>query len=584
MKKNNSENKKNSPSSRRSFLGQVSGVTAATLATVLAKPTLAQTEKAIVPANGVTELDFSRALKAYQCRLNAANMALQRPAIDQLGNGDDDRYPNKIGSYSKALPHNQLGEVEPNAYATLAKARTTQNPADFEAIQLGLGRKLTSPQAGLAMDLEGPDSQHVTLPPAPRFDSAEEAGEMVEIYWMALARDVNFNDYGSSPIIEAAAADLSRLSDFRGPREGTRGVIRRAQLEATDIGADPSASQVRTVSRRSNGQITANTIFRNSTVGDLTGPWLSQFLTMDFSFGANTVSQKMKTVPAGLDYMTKYQDWLDVQNGADPSSTIIYDPTARYIRNLRDISQWVHVDALYQAYLHACLIMLQQGTRLDSGLPIYNSKVQAGFAQCGGPHVLSLVTEVATRALKAVWYQKWFVQNRLRPEEYGGRVHNHMTAAAQYPIHSDVLNSRAVAEISRKNGNFLLPMVFPEGSPTHSSYGSGHATVAGACVTALKAFFDETDVVKNPMIVNASGTGLVPYDGSPLTIGGELNKVASNVANARNGAGVHWRTDAVNSLQLGEAVTIGILEEQKLTYNDNVQMTLTKFDGTKITI
>ena len=573
-------------SSRRNFLGKVSGVTAAAIATGIAnQPALAQAvnngEKNTPPINQVTTegtgFDPNRVLKSYQCRVNAANMALQRPIVEQLSNGDDERYPNKIGSYSKALPHNQLGEVDLNAYATLVKARTTENPADFEAIQLGLGRKLTSPQAGLAMDLEGPDSHHVTLPAAPRFDSAEEASEMVELYWMALARDVNFSDYGTDPIIAAAAADLSRLSDFRGPRDGGR-PVRNAQV------AEEGSRLADLRGRRSNGQITPNSIFRNSSLGDLTGPWLSQFLTLDFPFGANAVSQKMKTLPAGTNYMTKYQDWLDVQNGADPSQNIQYDATPRYIRNLRDMAQWVHVDALYQAYLHACLIMLAQGTRLDSGLPMYNSKVQAGFAQCGGPHILSLLTEVATRALKAVWYQKWFIQHRLRPEEFGGRVHNYMTGAAKYPIHPDVLNSRAATELYKKYGTFLLPMAFPEGSPTHSSYGSGHATVAGACVTALKAFFDETDIIKNPMVTNADGTALVPYDGATLTVGGELNKVASNVANGRNAAGVHWRTDAVNSLKLGEAITIGILEEQKLTYNDNVQMTLTKFDGTKITI
>ncbi len=41
-------------------------------------------------------------------------------------------------------------------------------------------------------------------------------------------------------------------------------------------------------------------------------------------------------------------------------------------------------------------------------------------------------------------------------------------------------------------GNALLPMAFPEGSPTHPAYGAGHATVAGACVTILKAWFDES--------------------------------------------------------------------------------------------
>lgn len=582
MKKPKSSHTKQLSSSRRAFLNQVGAAATTTVVAGMAnQPATAQSPlnieeiKRKATLEATSEGDPNRMIKSYTCRVNAANLALQRPLVEHRSNGDDDRYPNKIGSYTKALPHNQLGEVDLNAYATLVKARTSQKPDDFELIKLGLGRKQTSPQAGLAMDLQGPDSHHVTLPPAPALSSAEEAGEMVELYWMALARDVHFSDYESSPIIERAAADLSRLSDFRGPRSGARTspVIPTTQ---------PTLSSMR--GRRGIGAVTPQTIFRNTTPGDLNGPWLSQFLLLDFSFGANYFSQKIKTLPAGLDYMTKYQDWLDVQNGADTAANIQYDPVPRYMRNLRDMAQWVHVDALYQGYLQACLIIMEQGGGLDPGLPLSDSKTQLPFAQCGGPHILSLVTEVATRALKAVWYQKWFVHHRLRPEEYGGRVHNHITNATQYPLHPDVLNSRAVAEVYSKYGTYLLPMAFPEGSPTHSAYGSGHATVAGACTTILKAFFDESFVIKNPKVASADGTTLVPYLGSPLTVGGELNKVASNVANCRNGAGVHWRTDAVNSLRLGEAVAIGILEEQKLTYNENVEMTLTKFDGTKITI
>lgn len=548
-------------SSRRQFLSKVGTVTAATLTgSLVAETAQAQNSSVTKRSEGVLSRSdtesgspsLQRVRKAYRCRMDAAQMASTRSLPFQVNNGDDDRYANKIASYSKALPHNNLGEVDLGAYASLVKARRMQDPAEFENIQLGLGRKLTSPQAGLAMDLEGPDSHHVTLPAAPRFSSAEEAGEMVEVYWMALARDVNFTAYDTNPIITAAAADITQLSNFKGPKQ--------------------------------QGRVTPNTIFRNRTDGDLNGPWLSQFLLLDFSFGANYFSQKMKTLPANKDYMTSYNDWLAVQNGADPSANIEYDPTPRYVRNLRDLAQWVHVDALYQAYLQACLIMLEQGIRLDPGLPLYNAKAQAGFAQCGGPHILSLVTEVATRALKAVWYQKWFVHHRLRPEEFGGRVHNHVTGAARYPIHADVLNSPVLRAVNQKYGTFLLPIAFPEGSPTHTSYGSGHATVAGACATILKAFFDESDIIRNPKVPNEDGTALIPYVGPTLTVGGELNKVASNVANGRNGAGVHWRTDAVNSLRLGEEVAICILEEQKLTYNDEVSMSLTKFDGSRITI
>ena len=46
----------------------------------------------------------------------------------------------------------------------------------------------------------------------------------------------------------------------------------------------------------------------------------------------------------------------------------------------------------------------------------------------------------------------------------------------------------------------------PQGSPNHTSYGSGHATVAGACVTMLKAFFDESAQSDNPVMPSADAT------------------------------------------------------------------------------
>lgn len=83
---------------------------------------------------------------------------------------------------------------------------------------------------------------------------------------------------------------------------------------------------------------------------------------------------------------------------------------------------------------------------------------------------------------------------------------------------------------------------------------------------------------------DATGMALVPVASPPLTVGGELNKLAANISIGRNGAGVHWRSDYTQSIRLGEEVAIGILEEQRLTYNENHRFTLTRFDGTAITI
>ena len=141
-------------------------------------------------------------------------------------------------------------------------------------------------------------------------------------------------------------------------------------------------------------------------------------------------------------------------------------------------------------------------------------------------------------------------------------------------------------------GNALLPMAFPEGSPTHPAYGAGHATVAGACVTILKSWFNEStllvDIGLDPLEPSDDGLSLVPYTGSDagsLTVGGELNKIASNVALGRNTAGVHWRSDATESHKLGEQITIGILRDHRACYNEVFSgFSLTKFDGTTITV
>src|SRR5207248_3848890 len=115
------------------------------------------------------------------------------------------------------------------------------------------------------------------------------------------------------------------------------------------------------------------------------------------------------------------------------------------------------------------------------------------------------------------------------------------------------------------------------------SYGAGHATVAGACVTILKAWFDESFELPNPVVSNASGTALVPAPaGTRLTVGNELNKLAANVAIGRNMAGVHWRSDYEESLRLGEAIAIEVLREQKLTYNERHSFTAQRFDSTAV--
>lgn len=225
------------------------------------------------------------------------------------------------------------------------------------------------------------------------------------------------------------------------------------------------------------------------------------------------------------------------------------------------------------------------GVPYNPGNPYNYSQTQVGFGTFGVPMIKALMCEVATRALKAVWFQKWFVHRRLRPEEFGEWVDRTLNGIIQYPVNEEVLDSQAVQATFDRYGTFFLPQAFPEGCPVHPAYGSGHATVAGACVTILKAMFDDTFVIPNPVIVTADGASTVPYVGPPLTVGGELDKHASNVAFGRTHAGVHWRDDAETALHLGEKVAISILRDMRLTYNeDYTGLTFRNFDGVQITV
>jgi hypothetical protein len=174
----------------------------------------------------------------------------------------------------------------------------------------------------------------------------------------------------------------------------------------------------------------------------------------------------------------------------------------------------------------------------------------------------------------------------LRPEAYAGLVYNKLINKIDYPIHSELLNSRALAESFNTFGTYLLPHAYPEGAPFHSAYTAGSASIAGVSATLLKAFFDENFVIPNPVVPDPNDpTKVIPYRGVPLTVGGELNKFAVNYTFGRSLAGIHWRSDIAAGLALGEEVAISILKDERLGFNERFDgFTFTKFDGTKITV
>lgn len=562
---------------RRSFLGHAGIFTAASVvAGVIGSPFSSKTGGNAAQARSIGPFNYDQfSQKAYQVRVQAAQTELDFGVPPHPTNGDEERYPNKIATDTRGLPHSERGEVNLEAYDSLIKALTTLNPDDYENIILGGTRKLVNPQGALAISLEGLNAAQIAVPPPPTLDSAERSAEAVELYWQALLRDVSFDkfhDNTDDPKVLAAIEDLNKLSAFYGPKQ--------------------------------NGQVTPQTLFRGSVTyvdqnvippGVLDGPYISQFLLLNIPYNTQFISPLIQTALPGNDFLTNYDEWLTVQNGGSVKS-IQYDPTRRYVVTVRDLGELAHIGG---ALFFGAFLILSAGANpinpFTTGLgaplsptnPYVTSKTQQGSAATFAPaHFQALLNLGPSRAIRASYWQKYYVHRTLRPEAYGGLIYNNSVNKTQYPIDSEVLNSQALAQTFSTFGTYLLPQAYPEAAPFHSSYTGGAASIAGVQATLLKAFFDENFVIPNPVVPDPHDpTKVIPYSGPPLTVGGELNKLATNYAIGRGHGGIHWRSDGAAALALGEEVAISILRDERLGFNERFDgYTFTKFDGTQITV
>ncbi|MEM7413060.1 MAG: vanadium-dependent haloperoxidase [Myxococcota bacterium] len=601
-----------------------------------------------------------RAEAARRVRIEAAERARNREHPTHTANPDEQRYAfaRYPMSFTKGLAHDaNLGVVSDAAHFEAFRAAIDDGFVEPFSTRVPVPtapqtppkrgcrrRQWEAPTAGLVFDLEGPDAQAVTMPPAPELGSDELAFEMAEVYELALLRDVPFSAFetGGGPALNDAIA----------------------RLNALDYAQDGFPERPRTTD--ASGLLDRQTLFRGSSPGVENGPYLSQFLHIGgrnqtgeldlehgkIPYGAQLIDQKVPVADEHVDYMQLWKDWLDVQDGFDvndcgrgrrnakcgPGQSFAGE--RRLICTPRDLATYVHFDALYQAYLNATLILLAMKTPFDPGFaklsgmrdvfhPLSKDEIPqnaGGFALWGGPHILTLVTEVATRALKAVRFQKFNNHLRLRPEALAARIEKARELDRKFPALCGGFGElrdgigatvEAVCDFNRntvRQASALLPMAFAEGSPMHPTYGAGHATVAGACTTIVKAFFDTGTVlglngdpgcnrgkagfyrnVSRALVFEPTRNGgkkKVPIDSRtpkphecPLTLEGELNKLAANISIGRNMAGVHYYSDYYDSLRMGEEIAIGILEEQAIGYpTDDFVLSVPTFDGETVRI
>ena len=278
-----------------------------------------------------------RLQECFDRRFNAAINQASLPAVTHTTNGDESRYADQCGTYTKCLPQDSPGKVNIAAYTAFRNAINLgeTNPAAayaaFEALALGGARTQNGPMGSFAYCFLGADSSQFgdnVVAPAPALASKAYATELIELYWASLLRDVHFTDYTTNPIALDAANELSNVDDYSGPVD-------------------------------SMGNVTPALLFRGGFQGEAIGPYLSQFLLIPSRLGALPFSQRYITYLPGYDYMTNTTDWFAVQQGQGTSAVFHEDPTPRFLHNGRGLASYTHVDELYQAYFTAHLVLEQ---------------------------------------------------------------------------------------------------------------------------------------------------------------------------------------------------------------------------------
>lgn len=450
-------------------------------------------------------------------------------------------------AFSKTFTHDAMGLLPSEAMQSFEAATASGRVADWERLPVQNEIRLVNPLAAYPWDKDPMAADVIKLPPFPALGSERLAEEALELYWMALLRDVPLWDFEKNSLVRDAVAELSKT--------------------------------------KLNANVTPKSLFRLGLPGEGEGYWISQMLWMPIPYGAHNLWQGYRTAFKGSDYMTKWDEYLQVANGEWPPGILNHYGDLYYLRSGRDVGEYVHWDFSYQAFINAASILLGNPHRPRENWPATNpyktSRTMNGFVTMGPAYVHSAMGMVSDCAFKACWNEKWLRHRALRPEEYGAMV-DRAVRGETTAIHPLIVRSEAVKRVKEKFGSALLPQAYPEGAPPHPAYPSGHAAVAGACVTVLKAMFDENRKIRFPLQPTRDGKDWESFTAlsAAPTVGAELNKLATALSMGRNFAGVHWRSDAWQGLLLGESVAKAWLKGEKAKSVEAQQGWLKQFEFT----
>jgi hypothetical protein len=505
--------------------------------------------------------------------------------------------------FSKTMSHNPTtGFPLKSDVDALLKAIRSGSKEDILAIiqHEDSVRKFENPFASLSHQLIGTDSSVPALKTKDSTmyridgDDTKLLFEMCEVYAMSILRDTPFHVFKE--------CDELNEEEYKDSHKEIMNIVKALnKFKSDDI-----------TSTQTDVEVTVSNLFRGLGGGEYIGPYISQFLLLPFKYGNLDVEQNYTYNIHDPSKTRTVDEWHNIQNGLSTDLLQEEQMLAKaYVYSARVLGTNVHKDPLYQFYYNAAQIALQNGVSLESETDLPMKSKNSTWTSGGGPSIFTNIAGVCEGALRVAWYQKYNVTMRVRPEVLAHRLKLAIESTldvpgfdkirSQYKITDPNLTGfKEIYDInSEKFKSELLNLQYPEGSPTHPSYPAGHACVAGAACTILKAMFKIHNMNHEQMLWpdidvkhSIDGTQLDNYTGTDrgsLTIVGEFNKLASNASLGRDWAGVHYRSDGDCGLKLGENYAISYLVDKALEYHEShvglfKGWTLEKFDGTMIKI